>query len=185
MIFKIFHIRYAKIYCKLYKIYILPIVLYCLPVYFTDTKFCIKYLEKIQRYYSKRVFKRCVSAAGCPDYITRIKTLNMPSLESLCVKNDLCTLFKLINKSIEIEFEPCFSSHNPSRLIYHSLSTTLYHNSFFRRSLLMWNKFISTHLNPPFSDFSSFIHTINLAHSNVLWQHFYSFLAVCAFIELN
>ena len=90
LIFRNFRVKNFHFYNKLYKIYILPSIFYRLPVYFINT------IEQIQKYFTKRVYKRCFPNEKILLYIDRLKSINMPSLESQCVKVDLCTLFKVI-----------------------------------------------------------------------------------------
>ena len=35
--FKCFKLRDQECYCKLYKIFVLPLIFYCMPIYFTNT----------------------------------------------------------------------------------------------------------------------------------------------------
>ena len=86
IIIKFFKIRNAILFKRLYKIYVLPIILYCLPIYFTNTRGCINGIEKIQKYFTRRLYKLIYKAALCPKYSDRLKLFNLVSLDSLCKK---------------------------------------------------------------------------------------------------
>ena len=134
-------------------------------MYFTNTYFCINSIEKIQKYFTKRVYKRCFPNEKIPHYIDRLKSINMPSLESQCVKIDLCTLFKVIGGLIDVPFKPVYSARNPSRIIYQSSKSSLFKNSFFHRSLILWNKYIATRKGSHFTTYSSFLSYLDKIHS--------------------
>ena len=58
IIFKFFTIRNAILYKRLYKIYVLPFILYCLPIYFTNTRgWMYGWHRKIQKYFTRRLYK--------------------------------------------------------------------------------------------------------------------------------
>ena len=69
--------------------------------------------------------------------ILTVKSINMPSMESQCVKVDLCTLFKMIGGLIDVPFKPVFSARNPSSIIYQYSKSSLFKNSFFHRALIL------------------------------------------------
>jgi hypothetical protein len=58
LIFRFFRVKDQEFYCKLYKIYVLPLLSYGAPVYFTNTKTCINNIEKIQKYFTRRLFHK-------------------------------------------------------------------------------------------------------------------------------
>ena len=53
LIFRFFHVKDQEFYCKLYKIYVLPLLSYGALVYFTNTKNCMINVEKIQKYFTR------------------------------------------------------------------------------------------------------------------------------------
>ena len=48
MFFKIFNIKNKDLYCKLYKIYIRTLILYGLPLYSTNTSYCLNAIENVK-----------------------------------------------------------------------------------------------------------------------------------------
>ena len=58
LVFKFIRIRDIEIYCMLYRIYVLPSILYGLPVYCKYSKSFIDEMEKIQKYFTRRLFLR-------------------------------------------------------------------------------------------------------------------------------
>ena len=111
----------------------LPSIFYGLPIYgyLTNTCFSINNIEKIQKYFTKRVYKRCPHQK-IPHYIDRLKSIIISTLESQCVKTDLFTLFKMIGGLIDVPFKPVYSARNSSRIIYQpTKKSSLFRNSFF------------------------------------------------------
>lgn len=78
-------------------------------------------------------FKKCYKSDTVPHYSERLKSVNLPTLESVCIRNDLNTLFKIITKLIDVLFAPVFCIHKQSRLIYRSAVSKTYRNSFYHR----------------------------------------------------
>lgn len=56
--FKIIRIKDLNTYLTFYKIYILPRIMYCSSVYGLCSKFNIRSVEKIQKYFTRRLFWR-------------------------------------------------------------------------------------------------------------------------------
>ena len=144
LIFKNFSLRDSHVYCTLYKVYVLPIVLYGLPLYSNGSNTFISEIEKIQRYFTRRLFMRIKPNETRLSYTERMKLFNLQSLEFLIIKTDLCTLFKLINNLFPSSFEFQFSTRSPMRFIFCQCSSRLFRNSFFHRALVSWNKLIAS-----------------------------------------
>ena len=157
MIFKIFRIKDQELYCKLYKIYIRSVVLYGLPIYLSNTSYCIGAIEKIQKYFTRRLYRRLDGNVVRPPYLTRLKSFGLEPLESLCMRSDLTFLFKLTNDLLYSSFQPAISTRKPSRFIFQAGVSRTYHNSFFHRSLALWNKFIAPKFNTFPTDYTTFI----------------------------
>ena len=104
-----------------------------------------------------------------PNYIDRIKSINMATLESQRVITDLCTLFKLINGMIDVPFNPVCSARNHSRIIYQSTKSCLFRNSFFHRALMLWNKYIATRSGLSTLTYSSFVSSLSKLHSKLFF----------------
>ena len=144
-------------YCNLYKIYVLSIISYGFSFYFTTSKINMQKLEKIQKYFTRRLFDRIYGKNSRPEYSERLKLFDLLSLESFCVQSDLLLLFRLLNNQIYSEFRPIFSKHKPTRFIFRSGMSSAYRNSFFHRSLVLWNKYVSPEFDASPSDPKAFI----------------------------
>ena len=162
LIFRFFHVKDQEFYCKLYKIYVLPLLSYGAPVYFTNTKTCMINVEKIQKYFTRRLFHKIHGKTPRPHYSDRLKLFNLHSLESYIIKLDLLLLYKIVHDLIDSTFKPVLSTHKVTRFIFQSTVSRKYRNSFFHRSLVLWNKYISPkfHSFPlNFDSFSMFLST--------------------------
>ena len=143
MIFKIFHVRDVDFYCKLFNIYVLSVIFYASPIYFTGDVVNMNELEKIQKYFTRRLFFRINGKALRPNYNYRLKLFGLQTLESSCVKSDLLMLYKLLYELIESSFKPIFSTRKPTRIIFQTTVSKTCRASFFHRSLVLWNKYVS------------------------------------------
>ena len=75
-IFKSFESRYVTLFVFAYKTYILPILDYCSTIWFPNKLEDIDRIEKVQRYFTKRLFGlRQMSS------IDRLVACGLPSLE--------------------------------------------------------------------------------------------------------
>lgn len=157
LIFRKFHVKDISIYLRFFKIYILPIIFYGFTVYFPKTRQSITELEKIQKYFSKRLFLKINSKDICPPYSERLQLFNLETIESLCVKHDLRVLFNSTHGLFSVDFLPEISTRSPERFIFQRCGSKNYRNSFFHRSLVLWNKLISPHISTSPLD----IHTLN------------------------
>ena len=114
-----------------------------MPIYFSNTQNGISNLEKIQKYFTRRPFNKVYGQAPRPHYSQRLKSLNLDSIESHCIKTELSLLYNLLNDLIDSFFKPTFSSHKPTRFVFQSTVSRTYRNSFFHRSLALWNRFVA------------------------------------------
>ena len=114
--------------------------------------------KKIQKYFTRRLYSRIYPRQPIPKYNERLSLFKMFPLEATCVMNELLLLFKIINIIIDIPFSPTFSTLKPTRFVFQSSVSTTYRNCYFHRSLVSWNKFVSTRKNLSFSatEYSSF-----------------------------
>ena len=89
-----------------------------MPIYFSNTQNGISNLEKIQKYFTRRPFNKVYGQAPRPHYSQRLKSLNLDSIESHCIKTELSLLYNLLNDLIDSFFKPTFSSHKPTRFVF-------------------------------------------------------------------
>ena len=127
----------------------LPILSYGVPIYFTNTKNCMNNVEKIQKYFTRRLFHKIHGKTPRPQYSERLKLFNLHSLESNIIKLDLLLLYKILHGLIDSTFKPVLSTHKVTRFVFQSTVSRKYRNSFFHRSLVLWNKYIA----PKFQSF--------------------------------
>ena len=82
----------------------MPIIFYGIPIYFTNSRGCISRIEKIQKYFTKRLFLRLNPHQIVPKYDDRLTLFKLFPLEASCVASDLSLLFKILNKTIDVLF---------------------------------------------------------------------------------
>ena len=121
----------------------LPLLSYGIPIYFTNTKNCMSNIEKIQKYFTRRLFHKIHGKVPRPHYSDRLKLFHLHSLESYIIKLDLLLLYKILHEMIDSTFKPVLSTHKLTRFVFQSTVSRKYKNSFFHRSLVLWNKFIA------------------------------------------
>ena len=96
-----------------------------------------------------------------PSYAEQMELFKLKSLKFLIIKTDLCTLFKLIKGLIPVPSELQFSTRSPTRLIFSQCSSSLFRNSFFHRSLVLWNKLIAPKIPSLELDLSEFCNLLD------------------------
>jgi len=96
LILKCFHSRNASVMLKAYVTYVRPILEYCSSVWSPHCKYLIDKVEKVQRFFTKRL-------AGLQkmSYCNRLNTLNLQSLESRRLVNDLVLCYKLLHDNFD------------------------------------------------------------------------------------
>ena len=99
-------------------------------------------IEKIQHVFTRRLFIRCVGSYPIPEYEERLKLFGLDKLSVRISSIELVTLYKL-SKGILIgpKFFR-FSERLPYRMVLSPIRSSLIKNSFFHRSLYLWNKVI-------------------------------------------
>jgi ribonuclease P/MRP protein subunit RPP40 len=95
MIFRCLKTRDATCLIRAYKSYILPVLEYNSSVWSPFLIKDIDCVESVQRYFTRRVFKRC----GFPDspYIERLARLQLPLLELRRIHKDLIMCYKIVH----------------------------------------------------------------------------------------
>ena len=126
----------------MYKVYVLPIILYCCPLYCPPTKSLPIKLEKIKRYFTRRLYNRGFTGP-IPDYSTRLRLLGLITLNAVFKKTDLLTIYRLINNRIPSHsFNFRFSTRSPHRILLSRINTNIARKYFTNRACCMWNKLI-------------------------------------------
>ena len=137
---------------KLYTTYVLPIFMYCSPIYSYLLLSQRAKLEKTQRYFTRRLLKR-QGIDPVPDYPSRLQLLGLVSLETAFLRSDLLTLYKLIKGDLPSYFSFRFSAHFAHRLFFNRVNTNIVRKFFINRSSCAWNRIV---LSDSVSDLRSF-----------------------------
>ena len=104
LILRCFKCRDPVLLTKAYLVYVRPLLEYCSPVWAPVYIKDIALLESVQRRFTKRI-----SGMSDLNYLQRLKTLNLETLEARRLKTDLLTMFKILNNLIAINFQDFFS----------------------------------------------------------------------------
>ena len=132
---------------KIYLIYIRPKLEYNSPIWSPYLKKDINHLESIQRKYTRTVFNRC--NISYTSYFDRLSKLGIKSLEYRRIEFDLITFFKLINCETTFNLQSIFEPYKSTYLLRgnnrkfrcrQNFNNNVWHNSFFYRSVELWNK---------------------------------------------
>ena len=103
LIFKSFESRDVTLFVFAYKTCILPILDYCSTIWFFNKLEDIDRIEKVQRYFTKRLF-----GLWQMSYIDRLVACGLPSLELRRLRTDIILCFKIIHKLIALNFDDFF-----------------------------------------------------------------------------
>ena len=174
LLFKAFKSRDVNLMIFAYKVYILPLMDYCSPIWSPYKLGDIDRLEKIQRNYTKRL-----SGLKELNYPHRLAICQIPSLELRRIWHDLVLCYKIIHKQIELDFDSFFEferstfntrGHSYKLRIPKILNTTR-KNFFAIRVLPIWN-FLPTHVvtSETANDFTKLLETVDL--SKFLWRDY-------------
>ena len=87
-VLRIFNTKRASLYVDLFNLYINPIVTYGSVVYGSAGIGILNEIEKIMKYFTKRLWIRW-NSNKVPLYASRLKFYNLKSLEEQCIRCDL------------------------------------------------------------------------------------------------
>ena len=137
--FKIFHSHDAHLYIRFYTI--LPIIDYSPFINALNTVRNTDCLERIVRYFTKRLWCHMHTTTIIPSYPVRHKEFNLKPLEMRLLISDLLLLFRIIRGFVSLSnSEIKFSQLRPYRISLTKVNTTRCKNYFLHRKLLLWNK---------------------------------------------
>ena len=166
LIFRLFHCKDATLFIKFFNCYVIPLLDYCAVFYTRTSKHNIKVVERVQKRFLYKLFKRCYPRVAIPSYTERLGLFSLESLALRYEKLDLVTLYKILTHSLHAPgWAIQFSPRHPKLIKFPRVFTSLYRSSFFHRSLVLWNR-KSKLLN--LSSFSSFKLSINSRTSAVV-----------------
>jgi hypothetical protein len=163
----------SKLLVDLFKTYVRPTMEYNTSTWSPYIKEDIKEAESVQRKFTKRVCQR--SNISFSDYNDRLVKLNLESLESRRVKNDLLLAYKIIHNLVDIDCSKHFNfnkfgGHNLRRHSLHIASksppsTICRQNFFSQRIINHWNALPSNVVTSPTLEI--FKHRLKLLSTNI------------------
>jgi hypothetical protein len=140
LLFRAFASRNVKLLGRAFNTYVRPILEYCTPVWSPCLMGAIDSIEKVQRYFTRRLF-----AGKSFSYPERLFLLNWDSLETRRIKSDVTMYYKVIHNLVELDSKNFFNFSNaPTRghsqkIVKKFYSSNAYDNTFANRSVDCWN----------------------------------------------
>ena len=131
---------------KAYIVYVRPMLEYSSVVWNPISKEHIRSLEDVQRYYTRRICRRC--SIPYTSYLDRLYKLDIRALEYRRLETDITMVYKLIHNLIDLPMEQFFNLYkSPYDTRRHSLclkgkkcSSKQQQGSFAGRVVTIWNK---------------------------------------------
>jgi hypothetical protein len=142
LLFKAFRNRDIRLMVFAFKVYILPLLDYCSPIWSPYRLHDIDRLEKVQRSFTKRL-----NGLNTLTYSERLVACYLPSLELRRLWSDLVLCFKIVHKLIDIDVTEFFeferSVYNTRGHMYKlripKIVNSVRKNFFSIRVLPVWN----------------------------------------------
>ena len=141
LFFRFFVTRRRDILARAYKVFIRPLLEYCTQVWSPCTRKDIVRLEKVQRYFTRRVF-----GAEKRNYQDRLAALKLETLELRRLHNDLALVHSIVHGNTDLNFHDFFSRpkcallRGHSQKLEHPASRVNVRKHFFsRRVVAPWN----------------------------------------------
>ena len=111
LMFRNFKSKDPVLFVKLFNLYIYPVILYGFSFYGASSLNTINEIEKILKYFSRRLWLRLYPHKNIPSYQARLKHFNMNPLERCRARSDLHLVFKVVGgicciPSMSIKFSP-------------------------------------------------------------------------------
>ena len=107
LIFRVFRSKTVSTLLRAYKVYVRPIIEYGTSVWNPHLCKDIDIIERVQRYFTRRILKRCgMEKMSYPD---RLVFLELETLERRRVKTDLLLCYKIKNRIIDLNFDQFFA----------------------------------------------------------------------------
>ena len=144
LIFRVFRTRKSAILLRAYKAYVRPIVESGSSVWNPHLCKDIDIIEKVQRYFTRRLFYRC--RLPMLSYTERLNFLELETLEKRRVKTDLILCYKIKNGLVDLDFNKFFQirerqSRGHSSILHVKSSRINARKNFFaNRVVNQWNK---------------------------------------------
>ena len=145
IILRTFKTHNLYIYTRAFKTYIRPLLEYNTSVWSPHKKEDTKFIESVQRFYTKRVCQRL--NIRFQDYTNRLSIMKLNTLEYRRLEFDLILLYKILHKIIHInlsinKLQLNYNLRRHSSQLQHNSSsnTNLRRNFFSIRTIEVWNK---------------------------------------------
>jgi hypothetical protein len=116
LILRCFKSRDPFVLFRAFTVYVRPLLEYCSPVWSPVYKTDVTKIESVQRRFTKRL-----RGLACLPYKDRLQFLSAETLELRRLKQDLLTMFKIINGIIDIDVSQFFELNNYSQTRGHDL----------------------------------------------------------------
>ena len=114
ILFRCFTVNNANAVVRAYCAYVRPILEYCSavwsPCHLTD----IDAIERVQRYFTRRLYYR-LQLERCP-YVERLRFLNLEPLELRRLRFDLTLCYKIVHREINLDFNEFFVTNPANEL---------------------------------------------------------------------
>ena len=157
LIFKLFYTRNADTFIKLF-----PTIDYGAIIYTNTSRNVERSIEKIQRIFTKRLFKKLYPHKDLPNYDDRLRFFSLESLKARYCKMGLVTIYKLRSGLLSIDgINLRSSSHHLNRILLPSAHSALYRNSFLFRNVVLWNRLIPKRSFVSLHEFITFVNSIS------------------------
>ena len=163
-LFRLFNNKRASLYIDLFNIYVNPIIAYGSILYGNASIGIIEKIEKIMRYFTRRLWLRCCSSE-VPSFSSRLTFFNLQSLEEQRIRSDMIFSFCLIRGLINIpDYSITFSTVSSHRIAVQRVQTRQGQRAFYHRSSILWNRLIrdNSFRIQSIAQFKSFISSLNL-----------------------
>ena len=144
LLFRIFALKSAPLYLKFYSVYVVPILLYCSPLYSGSSVRNMKSIESIQKYFTRRLYIRLNPNLSVPSYDIRLQEYQLELLEIKLLRTDLLTLSSIVSGRLVVpSFKFSFSKLSPFRIVLSFVRSSKQRKFFTHRVLSLWNKHIA------------------------------------------
>ena len=110
LLLKSFISNNAQLLLKAYKVYVRPVLESCTQVWSPHLLKDIICIEKVQKYFTRIVCKRC--RITYTDYLSRLIVFQLESLEYRRVKFDLYMTYKIVHNLVDLPFSDFFTFSN-------------------------------------------------------------------------
>ena len=174
LMFRVFSIHDPSVFVRAYSTYVRPLLEYCSAVWSPYFVQDITNIERVQKYFTRRLFRMCNFSEK--EYTERLHDLGLESLEVRRLRADLVLCFQIVRGFVDFPSDSLFTlSHvhstrgHPYKLVVNYSRTKTRHNMFANRVAKIWNSL------PCSAVCSNTISTFKAQISNVSFSNFVLF----------